>query len=96
MDVANDAGETARQVMAHRGWTVDADQIEAARRDIAKTRLDFVRDRAAEVCISLQSLQLNALQMCEILQFACGPVAQLIPFHIWWKIATTIKHFQTK
>jgi hypothetical protein len=36
---------------------------------------------------NLQSLKLDALQMCEILQRA-----RLIPFHIWWATATTVKH----
>jgi ankyrin repeat protein len=94
LDVANDAGESARQVLARRGLTIKPSLVEAARRIIAKARLDFVRDRALQVCIGLQSLELDALQMCEILQFACGPVAPLIPFHIWWKIATTVKHFR--
>jgi ankyrin repeat protein len=91
---ADNAGETVRQTLARRGWTIDPDQVEAARRDIAKTRIDFVRHRALQVCIGLQSLELDALQMCEILLFACGPFAPLIPFHIWWTIATTVKHFQ--
>jgi hypothetical protein len=73
---------------------VSARQFESARRDIAKTRLDFVRCRAMHVCIGLQSLRLDALQLCEILQHACGPLAHLIAFHQWWKIATTVKHFQ--
>jgi ankyrin repeat protein len=72
--------------------TIDADQVEQARRDIAKTRLDFVRHRAMQVCVGLQSLRLDALQMCEILQHSCGPVAHLIAFHQWWKIATSVKH----
>jgi hypothetical protein len=96
LDVADDAGETARQVLARRGWTIDPDQVEVARRDIAKARIDLVRYRALEMCIGLQSLELDALQMCEILQFACGRVAPLIPFHIWWKIATTVKHFRKR
>jgi hypothetical protein len=95
LDAADDAGETARDVLARRQLTIDPDQVEAARRDIATTRVDFVRKRAHQVCIGLQSLRIDALQMCEILQFACGRVAQLIPFHIWWKIATTVKHFRT-
>jgi len=97
LDVADDDGETARQVMADRSWTIDPDQVEAARREIAKTRLDFVRHRALQVCIGLQSLRIDALQTCEILRFSClgGRIAPLIPFHIWWKIATTVKHYQT-
>jgi ankyrin repeat protein len=73
---------------------ISARQLETARRDIAKARLDFVRHRAWQVCISLQSRGLDALQMCEILLHACGPVAPLIAFHQWWKIATTVKHFR--
>jgi hypothetical protein len=80
--------------MAYRGMIIDRDQAEVARRDIAKARIDFVRYRALEVCIGLQSLRLDALQLCEILQFACGAIAPLIPFHIWWTIATTVKHFR--
>jgi ankyrin repeat protein len=72
---------------------LDADRVETARREIAKTRLDLVRERALHVCVGLQSLSLDALQVCEILQHACGPVAHLIAFHHWWTIATTVKHF---
>jgi ankyrin repeat protein len=96
LNATDNAGETARQALARHGWTIEPDQIEVARKDIARTRIDFVRCRALEVCISFQSLRFNALQMCEILVFACGPVAQLVPFHIWWTIATTVKHFQSK
>jgi len=94
LDAVDNNGETARQVLARGGCTIDPDKVEVARRDIAKARLDFVRHRALQVCIGLQSLRVAALQMCEILQFACGRFAPLIPFHIWWKIATTVKHFR--
>jgi ankyrin repeat protein len=75
---------------------ISIEQVESARRDIAKSRLDFVRHRAWQVCIGLQWRELDALQMCVILRHACGPVAQLISFHQWWKIATTVKHFKSK
>jgi ankyrin repeat protein len=68
-------------------------EIAVACRRIAVVQLELVRDRALQVCIGLQSRGLDALQMCEILRHACGAVAPLIPFHQWWKIATTIKHF---
>jgi ankyrin repeat protein len=98
LNASNDAGETGRQLMASRGWAIEPDLVEQARRDIAKARLGFVRCRALQVCIGLQSLELDALQTCEILQFAClgDRVAPLIPFHIWWKIATTVKHYRSK
>jgi hypothetical protein len=87
---------TAHRELARRGLAVNLELIGVARRDIAKARLDFVRRRALQVCISLQPLGLDALQMCEILLFACGPVAPLIRFHEWWKIATIVKHFHSQ
>jgi hypothetical protein len=51
-------------------FAVDAKLVESKRCEIAKVRLDFVRYRALQVCIGLQSLRLDALQMCEILQHA--------------------------
>jgi ankyrin repeat protein len=96
-DVDRD-GNIARQLLAQHGLTFDvqAEEVQAARSEIAKARLDFVRYRALEVCIGLQSLQLDALQLCEILLHACGQVAPLIAFHQWWKIATTVNHFKTR
>jgi hypothetical protein len=83
---ADESGLSVRDIAA-----VSDHQVDSARRDISRTRLDLVRKRAMQVCIGLQSLSLDALQMCEILQHAFGPVAHLIAFHQWWKIATTVK-----
>jgi ankyrin repeat protein len=93
LDAADESGQTPRMCLAERRLTVDPQQVESARRDIARMRLDFVRYRALEVCIGLEPLQLDALQVCEILQQLFRPVAHLIAFHQWWKIATTVKHF---
>jgi ankyrin repeat protein len=96
LDAVDRQGATVRQLLAGRQLVVDADNVESAKRLISKVRLDFVRDRALQVCIGLQSRGLDALQMCEILLFACGPVAPVVAFHHWWKIATTVKHFHKK
>lgn len=96
LDAAADDGQTPRQVLAECGRTVDPEQVETARREIAALRFDLVRKRATAVCIGLQSLRLNALQLCEILLHACGPVARVVPFHQWWNIATTVKHFKSR
>jgi ankyrin repeat protein len=82
--------------LAEHHLAVGGDDIDTARRDIAKARLDFVRYRALMVCIGLQSRGLDALQTCEILLHSCGPLASLISFHQWWKIATTVKHFKSQ
>jgi ankyrin repeat protein len=94
LDAADKTGETPRLSLAERQLIIDPEQIETARGEIAKLRLDFVRNRAMEVCIGLQSLRLDSVQLCEILQHACGPLARVIAFHQWWKIATTVKHFK--
>jgi ankyrin repeat protein len=73
-----------------------ADEIALARRHIGTFALTFVRERAFQVCLGLHSRQLDALQMCEVLLHACGPVAPSVPFHRWWQIATAAKHFQSK
>jgi hypothetical protein len=80
------------QVVARAAPTEE--EIAAARRRIEHTRLELVRARALQVCIGLHSLRLDALQMCVVLQLACGPVAPLVRFHHWWTIATTAKHFK--
>jgi ankyrin repeat protein len=87
-------GTTPRQVAeAHGAQLPSDDELAHARHRIAATKLAFVRDRALQVCVGLAALDLDALQMCEILVHACGSLATAIPFHQWWKIATTAKHF---
>jgi hypothetical protein len=93
LDSPNMDGSAGRELLSFYGHAVDEKLVEKARKDIAKARLDFVRQRAFTVCLALQSLKLPALQTCEILLFACGPIAPLVPFCQWWQIATTVKHF---
>lgn len=88
-------GESDRQTLADGDLSVDGAEIAIARCAIARRRVDFVRSRALQVCIGMHSLNLDALQMCEILVHACGPVAPVIAFHHWWRIATTVKHFRS-
>lgn len=95
-DALNNTGQTARQLAAEEsaGAPTAAD-IDDAHRRIASARLDYVRQRALHVCVGLQPLRLDALQLCELLVHSCGPVAPLVPFHHWWRIATTVKHFKS-
>jgi hypothetical protein len=93
LDMVDDSGMTSRQNPDF-GSMPSADEIDSARRRLASHRLEFVRDRALQVCIGLQPLQLSALQTCEILLHACGPAALGVAFHHWWQIATLVKHFR--
>jgi ankyrin repeat protein len=96
LDQANFRSETPRQLALDRhcpcpiaaevGWCLPR---------IERTRLDFVRYRACQIGVGLQSLRLDALQLCEIMRHSFGALGSLIAFHHWWKIATTIKHFHT-
>jgi ankyrin repeat protein len=95
LDQLDNKGQTPRTIAARKHVTLpSADEINAARQRIAKTRLDLVRERAFQICIGLQSFRLNALQLCEILMHSFGALGSLIAFHQWWAIATKVKHFR--
>jgi ankyrin repeat protein len=75
-------------------FAVNTVEIDDGRRRVAATQTRLVRRRAADVVIGLQPLGLDALRMCEILLFACGPLARAVPFHKLWAIAVAAKHFR--
>jgi hypothetical protein len=68
------------------------EEIADARRRIARDRVDLIRARAFEICVALEALELPALLMCEILEFACAPFASCVPFHHKWNIVVAVKH----
>lgn len=93
-DAIDEGGDTLRVLAAARGIVEpSADRIAAARRRVVLTQFERVRGRAFEICVGLHALRLDALQMCEILTHSCGCWGPFVPFHIWWHIATTAKHF---
>jgi hypothetical protein len=95
LDQLDSNGETPRTIAARRNVQLPtADEIDAARRQIAKTRIDLVRERAFQICVGLQSFRLSALQLCEILMHSFGAIGSLIAFHQWWAIAVKVKHFR--
>jgi ankyrin repeat protein len=95
IDAVDDLGNTPRHLMSKYGFALPThDELVSMRRAIDALQFDLVRRRALQVCLGLQPLGLDALQMCEVLRHACGRVAPLIPFHRWWQLATTVKHFQ--
>jgi ankyrin repeat protein len=97
LDQCDNKGETPRMIAAQRNVALPtADEIDAARQRIAKTRLDLVRQRAFRICVALQSFRLSALQLCEILMHSFGALGSLILFHQWWAIAVKVKHFRDR
>lgn len=66
--------------------------VEAAQRLLDRERLVQTRERFLTVCVALQSLQLPAIQTCEILDAVDG---REIALHHRWRVATIVKHFKT-
>lgn len=64
------------------------------KKELATLGVRLVRARLVEVCIGLQSLRLAALQLCEIMLYACQPASILTPFHELWNVAVAVKHFR--
>jgi ankyrin repeat protein len=96
-DHQDNDGNTPRNIAVEWGHPLPtADEIDAARRRIAKRRLDLVRSRALEICVGLQHLNLAALELCNILMHSFGAIGALITFHQWWAFATKVKHFHTR
>jgi ankyrin repeat protein len=84
LDQPNKEGETPRMIANRYDVQLrTAGEIDAARRRIAKARLDLVRQRAFQICLGLQPLDINALQLCEILMHSFGALGSLIAFHQW-------------
>jgi hypothetical protein len=54
LDQPNNKGETPRMIATRNNVALPtADEIDAARRRIAKARLDLVRQRAFQICVGL-------------------------------------------
>jgi ankyrin repeat protein len=97
LDQPDNKGETPRMIADGYGFSLPTTvEINAARHRIAKMRLDSVRERAFQICLGLQPLNINALQLCEIMMHSFGAVGSLIAFHQWWNIATMVKHFHDR
>jgi hypothetical protein len=72
----------------------DADDRRYCIAYIAPPQFELMRLRGLEICIGLQSLRLNALQLCEIMTQMFAPLECFVPFHKVWAIATTVKHWK--
>jgi ankyrin repeat protein len=95
LDQPDNKGETLRMIATRENVALPtAVEVARARRRIAKTRLDLVRERAFQICLGLQPLNINALQLCEIMMHSFGAIGSVIAFHQWWAIATKVKHFR--
>jgi ankyrin repeat protein len=72
----------------------DPDEVFHALHRIEERQTELFRARAFHVCVGLQSLRLSALEMCEILAHMFAPLESIVPFHVVWKVVTSVKHFK--
>jgi ankyrin repeat protein len=69
---------------------------DALERELRRIRFSFIRERATEICIGLQSLHWPALVSLAVIDAACWSVQDLIPMHSKWLLITAVKHFKQK
>lgn len=79
--------------IANDAKSIPAADLEGARRQIARSRVDLIRQRATDICVALYSLHLSACEHVAIIEFACEPFSNCVPLHHKWRIATLVKHF---
>jgi hypothetical protein len=68
-----------------------ADLIQNVQRQVG-----FFKARAFEVCVGLQSLNLSALETCEILEYVFAPLESLVPLHLAWRVVSAVKHLRPR
>jgi ankyrin repeat protein len=67
--------------------------VPAALRSLQIERFLLVRQRASEVSVALQSLQLPALLTVLVLYELCESDEDSIPMHFMWRLSVAVKHF---
>lgn len=97
------ASRATAPLMAAVGHSASATLLGASGQDwsyvygmIAMEQRVLLRLRAVEVCVGLQSLELSAMELCEILSFAFAPLESMVAFHHVWAIVTAVKHFRDR
>ena len=71
-------------------------RLPAAKKSIALAGFTAIRERALDICVGMQPLELPAPQQIEILAHACEPFARLLPYHYLWDLAVRVKHFHER
>jgi hypothetical protein len=95
LEQPDNKGSTPRMIaIRERVALPTSNEINAARRRIAKARLDLVRQRAFQICVGLQSGPTRCSCNCAIHldAFVVARSCSMILFHQWWAIATKVKH----
>lgn len=59
------------------------------------TNIGLIRERATEVCLGLQPLDLPALIVLEIVDMACSPYSDNVRMAAKWNVIVAVKHFRS-
>jgi cytohesin len=71
-------------------------QVPAAKKRIEQAGFAAIRARVLEICIALQSLEIPAPQLIEIVTQACAPFAAQLPYHYLWDAVVLVKHYHRR
>jgi hypothetical protein len=55
-----------------------------------------IRKRAAEICIAMHDLDLDAVRMSEIVIESCTPFAERLEYHYIWDLVVMVRHFHER
>ena len=95
-------------LLAAAGWQPPIDEISpaelealhatipAAKKQIEMAGFAAIRDRVLEICVALQTRELPAPQLIEIVTHECEPFAAHLPYHYLWDAVVLIKHFHDR
>lgn len=89
------AAGAAQRTCAIAPAAVAAD-VAAAARLLAHMQLDLIRERATDVCVGLQELELPAYVTLQIVDAACEPLANCVALHVKWALVTAVKHWHER
>lgn len=67
-------------------------RLSVTKSELKAAAFDVQRDRMAEICLALQSMQLPALLLVLILREACTATETRLRFSHCWAVATKVKH----
>jgi hypothetical protein len=70
--------------------------VPAAKKRIERAGFAAIRARVLEICVALQSLEMPAPQLIEIVTHACAPFAAQLPYHYLWDAVVLVKHFRSR
>jgi hypothetical protein len=88
-------GKTPIELAAEVRWT-GGFEAAISKRTVQLAGFKAIRDRATEICVALQDLEMDATRLSEIVIQSCTPFAERLEFHFIWDLVTAVKHFKER